>query len=283
VVWGALAACSVLSVGAPGCSCGVPLGDDDDGEGEGDAGEGEGDASEGEGEGDAGEGEGEGEGDDDTVPVAAGAFTMGCDSCSADEAPARTVTLAAYAIDRTEVTQAAHRACIDAGACTTPPTFDSEAHPNRPITSMTWDDAVTYCAFVGKRLPTEAEWERAARGTDGRTYPWGDDAPDCAHANTAGCSTSDDPLDVGSLPLGASPVGALDMAGNVWEWTADYYAADAYNTQPATDPTGPASGTSRTYRGGGSGNTSDLATTTNRADTYAPDFGGTGLGFRCAR
>jgi formylglycine-generating enzyme required for sulfatase activity len=206
---------------------------------------------------------------------------MGCDTCGADEAPAHAVDLPAFSIDRTEVTQRAYQACVDAGACSAPvdaPTYDPVARGDHPVTSMTWDDAVAYCAFAGERLPSEAEWEKAARGTDGRRYPWGDDDATCALANTAGCTADDDDLPVGSLPDGASPFGALDMAGNVWEWTADVYAADAYATGAV-----PSTGASRTYRGGGSGNTADLATTTNRADTYNPAVGGSGLGFRCAR
>ena len=140
--------------------------------------------------------------------------------------------------------------------------------------------AADYCAFVGGRLPTEAEWEKACRGTNGDTFPWGNAAADCTKANTEGCVGS--AVEVGLLPAGASPYGALDMAGNVWEWTADWYAADAYATQPAVDPTGPATGTIKVYRGGSSGNLADLARCSNRASTYSPDYGGTGLGFRCA-
>jgi formylglycine-generating enzyme required for sulfatase activity len=244
-------------------------------------GEGEG---EGEGEGD-GEGEGEGAVPDDMVEVPAGAFAMGCDACGDDEGPARTVTLSRFLIDRTEVTQAAYQACVDDGACTTvdSPAFSPSTRAQHPMVAMTWDQAVAFCAHLDRRLPSEVEWEKAARGDDGRTFPWGDADADCTLANTAGCVGGDDDLPVGTLPAGASPYGALDMAGNVWEWTADFYAADAYSTSSSTDPAGPSQGTSRVYRGGGSGNTSDLATTTNRADTYSPGFGGTGLGFRCAR
>src|SRR3954469_2584689 len=134
------------------------------------------------------------------VDVAAGPFTMGCDSCSDDEGPARTVTLARFAIDRTEVTQAAYQACVDDGGCTAvdSPAFSPSTRGDHPMVAMTWAQAVAFCEHLGRRLPTEAEWEKAARGDDGRAYPWGDDAPDCTRANTAGCVDGDDDLPVGS-------------------------------------------------------------------------------------
>jgi formylglycine-generating enzyme required for sulfatase activity len=223
----------------------------------------------------------------ETVAVPAGAFMMGCNAqvdtaCDADESPYHMVTLSAFAIDRTEVTQAAYQVCVAAGSCTAPSaSFDPVGHALYPVVSVTWAQAQTYCAFVGGHLPTEAQWEKAARGTDGRIWPWGNGAPTCTLANTLGCAGAEEP--VGMHPAGASPYGALDMAGNVWEWTADYYDATYYGMSPAMDPTGPAAGTFRVYRAGSYGNDGSLARTSNRASTYSPTVGGSGLGFRCAR
>jgi formylglycine-generating enzyme required for sulfatase activity len=222
------------------------------------------------------------------VRVPPGPFTMGCDDCGddispgTDERPAHEVTLSGFDIDVTEVSQSAYAACVAAAACSEPSAnYDPEGTPTLPVRNMTWDQAVAFCDWGGKRLPTEAEWEKAARGTDGRLYPWGEgDEDNCERANTDACDGV--VLPVGSLAAGASPYGALDMAGNLWEWTHDYYAADAYADHDRPDPQGPAEGTSRVYRGGSYGNLPTLARVTNRADTYNPAVGGSGLGFRCA-
>lgn len=218
-----------------------------------------------------------------TIP--AGPFTMGCGSggvCGEDEGPARTVTLSAFDLDITEVTQAAYAACVQAGSCTEPSdNYAPESQGTYPVVNVSWSQAVAYCAFMSKRLPTEAEWEKAARGTDERTFPWGTESIDCGRANTLDCGGV--ALPAGVLGNGASPYGALDMAGNVWEWTHDFYDATYYATAPTENPPGPATGTSRVYRGGSFGNLPSLARTTNRADTYSPTVGGSGLGFRCAR
>src|SRR5262249_35763158 len=118
-----------------------------------------------------------------------------------------------------------------------------------PAGCVNFTDAKAYCDWAKGRLPTEAEWELAARGTDGREFPWGNDAPDCDHVNMAGCG--DAAADVGSHPKGASPYGAMDMAGNVVEMVADFYGATYYATSPEKDPTGPASGAHYVGRGGG--------------------------------
>ena len=215
------------------------------------------------------------------VQVPAGAFWMGCNasvdaSCYDDEKPQHEVTLSAYEIDLTEVTVLAYAACVTAGACSTPSsssscsssqygTYGASGKEQHPINCVTWTQSSAYCAWKGKRLCTEAEWEKAARGGcekyPGKTcsaampkYPWGNAAATCTYAVMGdggyGCGT-DSTWAVGSKPLGASPYGVLDMAGNVWEWVQDWYASDYYTTSPGTNPTGPASSSFRVRRGGG--------------------------------
>jgi len=188
------------------------------------------------------------------VPIPAGDFTMGCNAavdadCADDEQPMHVVTLSAFEIDKTEVTQAQYSACVVAGACE-PPACDWNCdHTDFPASCLVWAQANAYCSFVGERLPSEAEWEKAARGEQGLKYPWGADAPDCMRANMAGCA--DGALPVGSLTAGASPYGVLDMAGNMVELVADWYDAGYYAESPAADPRGPAKGTRYGGRGGG--------------------------------
>lgn len=166
----------------------------------------------------------------DMVIVAAGDFSMGCNPalrpelCEPDEMPYRSVAVRAFAIDRTEVTQSAYARCVGARRCSAPSEeFDPTSKPNLPVTFVTWEQADEYCRWNGRRLPTESEWEKAARGGDGRLYPWGNETPSCARTHFLECG--DRPRAVGELPAGASPFGALDMAGNVMEWTADRYEA----------------------------------------------------------
>ena len=203
-----------------------------------------------------------------------------------DEAPQRGITLSSYFIDRTEVSVAQFKEFAAAtGFQTTAEqkgdpvqytwrAFDASDRQNHPVRWMTWDDANAYCQWAGKRLPTEAEWEKAARGDDGRTWPWGNEWDDgrIPHNDTA-------PVD--SYANGASPYGVLGMAGNVWEWVADWYEPIYYGASPDTDPPGPAPSTDKVLRGGGYNNANWAIRAANR------HFGGTqgyaiDHGFRCA-
>jgi formylglycine-generating enzyme required for sulfatase activity/predicted Ser/Thr protein kinase len=216
------------------------------------------------------------------VYVPAGEFTMGSDDGGSDEQPVHTVYLDAFYIDRTEVTNAQYRACVEAGVCdalryTT--YYDSADYAQHPVVYVSWSDAEAYCRWAGKRLPTEAEWEKAARGTDGRTYPWGEGI-DCDHAQYDECDGETVP--VGSKPKGASPYGALDMAGNVWEWMADWYDSGYYSQSLARNPPGPDSGEYRVLRGGSWYYSQRHADCTSRDSNY-PRRRNFNVGFRCAR
>jgi formylglycine-generating enzyme required for sulfatase activity len=163
-----------------------------------------------------------------------------CSSCTPakfeDSIPQHMVGLGAFWIYQTEVTNQMYQKCVEKGRCLQPLEYDSEtrrdyyadpAHGNYPVVHLDWYRADDYCRWAGGRLPTEAEWEKAARGTDGRLFPWGDQAPNAQLANVD--PFVGDTVRVGSYPRGASPYGALDMAGNVWEWVADWYTATAYD------------------------------------------------------
>jgi formylglycine-generating enzyme required for sulfatase activity len=176
--------------------------------------------------------------------VPGGTFTMGSnDEGELDERPAHDVTVASFWLDTTEVSNVAYGRCVAAGACR-PHDPSNAAHngfddrdfrkPNQPVSGVSWDDAARYCEWVGKRLPTEAEFERAARGDDGRRYPWGNEPPDPRRAVFGAPVTAD----VGTHPAGAGPYGHLDLCGNVWEWVADHYDPFAYvrPTAPSGQP-----------------------------------------------
>jgi hypothetical protein len=201
-----------------------------------------------------------------------------------------TVYLNSYWIDKTEVTNGMYGKCVQAGQCSPPRSDASHTRQSYygnpefdryPVIYVSWLDAGRYCDWVGGRLPTEAEWEKAARGTDGRQFPWGDTDPLSVFGllNFHGQDTTE----VGIYPEGASPYGALDMAGNVSEWVADWLSPDYYNSPPSSNPLGPDSGEYRVWRGGSWANTSiDRVRTYSRTGNLPTDTSG-GIGFRCAR
>jgi formylglycine-generating enzyme required for sulfatase activity len=218
------------------------------------------------------------------VGVPAGEFLMGNDEGYPWEGPVHTVYLDAFYIDKLEVTNAQYRQCVDQGICKDlekRTSFDNPAKADHPVINVTWHWAKIYCRWTGKRLPTEAEWEKAARGVDGRMYPWGDEI-DCDHAQYKDCGGETIP--VGSLPDGASPYGALDMAGNVWEWVIDEWQEDYYLVSPKENPQGPKNPKNiseiHVFRGGSWSEPGDLVRTTYRT-WYEPNAQYYNLGFRC--
>ncbi|MBI4699622.1 MAG: SUMF1/EgtB/PvdO family nonheme iron enzyme [Deltaproteobacteria bacterium] len=228
------------------------------------------------------------------VLVPAGDFWMGCapadPSCDDDEKPRHEVYLDAFYIDKTEVTVAAYRACVSAGGCGAPGAEQScnwgeSGRDDHPINCVDWHQSEAYCRWTGKRLPTEAEWEKAARSADGRIYPWGSEAPSCRLAvmndGFGGCGRMST-WPVGSKPAGASPYGALDMAGNVWEWVADWYDANYYATSPARNPGGPTGGSEHGLRGGCWQDDVVLSVRASDRIWYVPALRSY-FGFRCAR
>jgi eukaryotic-like serine/threonine-protein kinase len=208
--------------------------------------------------------------------VPAGEFTMGSNTGSDDEKPPHTVYLDAFYIDQTEVTNAMYVKCVHPDACQA---SSSTASATRPVVNVTWNDAKTYCQWAGRRLPTEAEWEKAARSDDQRTYPWGNDAPTASRLNFN--NNVGDTTEVGKYPSGASPYGAVDMAGNVREWVADWYGETYYTGSPARNPAGPTLGMFRVLRGGSwyYDAFSVRASLRYEAD---PVSRGDAVGFRCA-
>jgi eukaryotic-like serine/threonine-protein kinase len=225
-----------------------------------------------------------------------------------NEKPQHRVTLDGYWIDRTEITNAEFAQCLAAGACR-PKIYDTAAttyipyavHPDYqdyPALLAEFEAAAAYCQWIGGRLPTEAEWEKAARGTDNRRYPWGNEI-DCSHATYFGCTESTSQPDnslngprcgysyfcqtvrVDAHLIGASPYGALNMAGNVWEWVADWYSPDYYAVSPTANPLGPATGKYRVLRGGATKSYETDLRVTARASGSPNHFYDGQIGFRC--
>jgi eukaryotic-like serine/threonine-protein kinase len=243
--------------------------------------------------------------------VPAGEFIMGASEtdpeAGEDEKPQHRVLLNAFWIDQTEVTNADFARCMTDGDCQ-PKIYETSAltytpysiHPdyqNHPALIYIASDAADYCRWAGKRLPTEAEWEKAARGTEGRLYPWGNRL-DCTRANYYICNhvLEYDPkgprcgyssycrtASVEDYPTGASPYGVLNMSGNVWEWVSDWYSEDYYSRSPYENPQGPEEGEFQVRRGGGSTSLAADLRITTRASGKGEHYYDGQMGFRCAQ
>jgi formylglycine-generating enzyme required for sulfatase activity len=220
------------------------------------------------------------------VLIPAGSFTMGSASGQPDEAPPHPVSLAAFFIDKFEVSNADYRQCVEAGGCrqtgspdgfTRPGYRDDPTYNNYPVVGVTWDQAAAYCRFAGKRLPTEAEWEYAARGPDNLIWPWGN-----TFNPTLAAASSPDTQPVDSFSEGASPFGLHHMAGNVNEWVQDVFEANFYVNSPAQNPVNTGSGRERIFRGGSFANEDGAFYTTSRRYNKVPSFSDVDVGFRCA-
>lgn len=251
-----------------------------------------------------------GNGDEEAtvVSIPAGTYLIGPDEANPDNGPAHEVTLDAYEIDIYEVTNRDFQNFINSGECPGPliegnpdpcvydgavqsvtheDYWTSSQYLYYPVINLRWDQAEAYCRWAGKRLPTEAEWEVAARGdsdgdssNDDRLYPWGNTPPTCDQANYEGCVA--DTMEVGSLVAGVSPFGVYDMAGNVAEWVNDYYNATYYQWGETDNPQGPTSGSNRVVRGGSWYCSANKTTSTFR-DQANPLLQYNSVGFRCAR
>lgn len=225
------------------------------------------------------------------VLVAAGEFRMGADSGDSDEQPTHRVLLDAFYMDKYEVTTARYGAFFQTTKGREAPGYWEMVKPeeggDRPVIGVDWNDADAYCRHYGKRLPTEAEWEKAARGTDGRKYPWGngEPTPELAHyglkwtVNSNYYSSRLNP--VGKNEAGQSPYGVHDLAGNVHEWVADWYDSGYYRTSPERNPPGPANGNKKIQRGGSWNSDPGYLRTTYRNGRH-PTYRNYNVGFRCA-
>jgi len=224
-------------------------------------------------------------GPEDMVLIPAGDFIMGSASGQPDEAPPHEVSLDAYFIDKFEVSNAEYRECVNDGGCpqtgspdgfTRPGYRDDPAFSSYPVVGVNWDQAAAYCRWAGQRLPTEAEWEYAAKGLDNLTWPWGNSFN--AGLSAAG-SPDTEPVD--SFPGGASPFGVFNMAGNVNEWVQDAYDANFYASSPSSNPVS-TGGNVRVFRGGSFANPDGSFYTTSRRYNREGAFTDVDMGFRCA-
>lgn len=229
--------------------------------------------------------------------IPAGEFLMGSSesdpNSSSDEYPQHSIYLDNYWIDQTEVTKAQYSLCVADGKCQPPADISMQSRSNYsagpefenyPVINVSWNDAQAYCSWAGGHLLTEAEWEKAARGTDGRMYPWGNEPPNCKLANywgkVDGCVA--DTTKVGSYPAGASPYGVLDLAGNVWEWVQDWYDETYYSDAPASNPIGPLAGEVRIQRGGSLADEDSIIRSAQRYRYYIVIDPYGWIGIRCA-
>jgi len=229
------------------------------------------------------------------VLVPAGEFTMGSNEGPDHEKPEHRVYLDAYSMDLYEVTIGQYEQFLEETSFDPPPSWTTMAEPvyeNHPVVNVDWKDANNYCKWAGKRLPTEAEWEKAARGTDGRIYPWGNDPPNPQRANygKAKWNNHEALVPVGKLQDGKSPYGIYDLAGNVWEWVSDWYDPNYYATSPSRNPQGPETGKYKVLRGGSWDFAPEDLRSARRdfnmpsaTDYDSPAYRNFNSGFRCAR
>jgi formylglycine-generating enzyme len=216
------------------------------------------------------------------IAVPGGRGEMGFKSGEPDEFPPHSVTVSSFLLDRTEVTLADYARCIDARVCKSSPLTLPQVPLTHPVVGVSWFEARRYCEWVGKRLPTEAEWEFAARHSHGTLYPWNGPA-DPTKANARGAQDGFEfTAPVGSFPAGASAHGVVDLAGNAAEWTADWYDATYYQKSVEKDPTGPEASTGERVARGGSWSDADYGLRASARRGLDPNVANSSIGFRCA-
>jgi formylglycine-generating enzyme required for sulfatase activity len=218
--------------------------------------------------------------------IPGGEFTMGAEDLEPDTRPVHRVTVSAFWLDRYQVTNGQYRQCVESGGCLPPKdhkAFDDPERARHPVVNITWTQARTFCHWKGKRLPTEAEWEKAARGIDARRYPWGNaGAPITRRVRSGETRVANNGTEpVGSQPGNGSPYDVFDMVGSVSEWVKDWYSEDFYQVSPAQDPQGPVRGAFRVLRGGELSERPLEHHVSNRSWDEMTYWGPT-LGFRCA-